>query len=154
MAERTIKHGLFTYWTPVEQLQADGEVVSRFTEQMAFAGQTVDIPREQDIARGEEHGAFYTEEELKRSAAAPAASEETAEEVELKDLDDEELVDWLMSTGEFDGNKKPTVPEVVAAGADDPGFADRLLKAEHTASGGDPRDGVVKGLEAVAQPAS
>ena len=54
-----------------------------------------------------------------------------------------------MSTGAFDGNKKPNAKEVVEAAGDDKEFADRLLKAEVQASGGEPRSTVKEGLEKV-----
>jgi hypothetical protein len=61
-----------------------------------------------------------------------------------------ELVEWLTATGMFDGEKRPNVNEVVAAGDGNPELAKRLLAAEATASGDQPREGVVKGLQAVA----
>lgn len=154
MAERTIKHGLFSYFAPVPGVGIDGQETTRLTEQMAFRGQTVDIPREYDIQRGEEFGAFYTEEELEklRSPASPDTVEnEEGEEVELADLEHEDLVSWLTATGMFDGESKPTVPEVVGAAEGNPDLARRLLAAENEASGNQPRDGVVKGLTAVVE---
>lgn len=154
MAERevTIKHGLFYYHEPVKRIVA-GEEKEVLVERLAFHGQTVNLTRDADIERGEEHGAFYSKDELKalQAGSAPAAAPEAqtgdGESRPVSELDDEELVDWLMGTGEFDGQKKPTANEVVAAIGDDPELADRVLAAEETASGGNPRKAVVEHVE-------
>lgn len=167
--ERTIRHGLFRYYQLEEQV-ISGEEKAVLVERMAFHNQTVDIPRVEDLERGERLGAFWTPSEAIEhyarlgipapelgsvggaTALAPAAAPADtagAEEIELTDLDDEELVDWLMSTGRFDGEPKPTVPDVVGAAEGDKAFAERLLKAEKTASGDAVRAGVEEGLQKV-----
>jgi hypothetical protein len=60
-------------------------------------------------------------------------------EVELGDLDDEDLVDWLMGAGMFDGHVKPSAALVVEAAGDDPSMAKRLLQAEGRANPEAPR---------------
>jgi len=60
MAEKMIKFRLFHFY--VEEEGADGQTV--LTERNASYGQTVDIPRDADVERGEELGAFYTDEEI------------------------------------------------------------------------------------------
>jgi hypothetical protein len=55
-------------------------------------------------------------------------------EVELNHLDDDELVDWLMGAGMFDGEAKPSAALVVDAAEEDPDMAARLLQAERTAN--------------------
>jgi hypothetical protein len=67
-------------------------------------------------------------------------------EVELNTLDDDDLVDWLMGTGIFDGQDKPPAPLVVAAAEDDPEMAARLLKAERVANAETPRQEVLDAL--------
>jgi hypothetical protein len=73
----------------------------------------------------------------------PAEDEDV---VELKTLDVEYLVDWLLGAGMFDGQQKPSGSAVVAAAEDDPDMAFRLLDAERTAQGGVPRADVLAGL--------
>jgi hypothetical protein len=151
MAEtRTIKHGYFWYMVP-ELHVYDGQEQERYVERTAFQGETIEIPRPVDLERGETHGAFYTDAELEAMAeeAQPAATAETTE-VALGDLDDEELVDWLMSTGEFDGQKKPNASEVVEAVGDDADLAERVIEAENKATGNQPRSSVVDALQKVA----
>lgn len=157
MAERevTIKHGLFYYHEPVKRIVA-GEEKELLVERLAFNGETVTLTKDADYERGIEFDAFYTDEELK--ALAPAASPTGATVPEagegesarpVSELDDEELVDWLMSTGEFDGQKKPTAADVILAVGDDAELADRALAAEEHASGGSPRKAVAEHVAAV-----
>jgi hypothetical protein len=114
-------------------------------ERTAKQGDTVDIPREEDIARGEELHAFVTEED---AAAAQHEAEETDTDTEPEEVDsvsvmtDEELVAWIKED-------KPTAHEVVDAAEGDPDLARRLLDAEDEASGGDSRKSVVSGLTAI-----
>ncbi len=58
--------------------------------------------------------------------------------------DADELADWLRS-------EQPTVDEVVAAAQGDPVAAAALLNAERTITEGEPRKGVVKGLDEVVE---
>jgi hypothetical protein len=143
--EKVIKHGAFWFHTP-EFAVVGGEDKEILVERMAFNGEHVSIQRKADLQRGEKYDAFYTEEELKRlpTERARLARErlalETAEgeeggQPDLSTLEDAELVDWLMSTGEFDGRRKPNADEVVAAVGNDPELAGRVLEAEETAQG-------------------
>lgn len=172
MATVTIRHGVFRYHNPEKQI-VNGEEKEVLVERMAFHCQTVDIPRDVDLERGTALGAFWTPEEAQahydalgvpvpwfgtvpEATAAPAADESAEDEVEveLKDLPPAELVDWLMSTGQFDGNPKPNAGEVVEAAEGDPELAAKLVEAEKTASGDQPRKTVIEGLEAVEAPAA
>ncbi len=159
-----IKHGLFRYYAPESQV-IDGADKEVLVERMAFHNERVTLTRDSDYERGVRYGAFWTEDEarahygelgipapgLGQAPAAPAAASEDEHEVELTDLDEDELVDWLMSTGQFDGNPKPTVQQVVEAGNEGgPEFAAKLHAAETRASGDAPRQGVVDGLSKVA----
>lgn len=156
MAEKTvkIKHGLFYYHEPVMRI-VGGEEKSVLVERLAFHGEEVTLTRDADIERGNEVGAFFTDEELKQmeEASAPPSPDENPEETtrDPKELDDEDLVDWLMGTGEFDGHKKPTAAEVVDAIGDDAEFGERVLDAEETASGGNPRKAVVEHVESLTE---
>lgn len=51
------------------------------------------------------------------------------------ELDDEDLVDWLMGTGGFDGQQKPTAEQVISVVAGDAELAGRVLEAERVAGG-------------------
>jgi hypothetical protein len=141
-----------------------------WVEKTARQGETVDIPREKDIQRGEEAHAFVTEEDeaaAKEAAEADAAeiaavqqsqleaqspaatdtdtdTEEVEEVSSISDMSDEELVAWIKED-------KPTAHEVVDAAEGDPALARRLLDAEDEASGGDSRKSVISGLTAITQ---
>jgi hypothetical protein len=151
---RRVRHGLFTYWESEPTISPDGQEINRLVEKMAFAGAVIEVPRDYDLARGEQFGAF-TDERF-NDDGTPIVPEgvsedgDESEDVELSDLDDSELVEWLTGTGMFDGERKPNANEVVAAGAGNPELAKRLLAAENTASGDQPRETVVKGLQATA----
>lgn len=151
---RRVRHGLFTYWEAEPTISPDGQEVERLVEKMAFQGAVIDVPRDYDLQRGEQFGAFTDErfnDDGEPLVPAGAEAEDTeSDEVDLNDLDDSELVEWLTGTGVFDGEKKPNANEVVAAGAGNPELAKRLLAAENTASGDQPRETVVKGLQATA----
>jgi hypothetical protein len=88
--------------------------------------------------------------ELERGNAAslsqPPAEADDNGEVELSHLDDDDLVDWLMGTGMFDGQAKPKAALVVKAADNDPDMAARLLQAERTAGGDAPRQNVLEAL--------
>jgi hypothetical protein len=154
---RVVKHGVFWYHAPEVGI-VNGEEKVLLVEKLAFHGQAVEINRQADLDRGELHGAFFTEEEgeriLARQSGAdipePVGGRDGEDEPrEVSELDEDELVDWLMGTGEFDGRKKPNADEVVAAAGDDPELAGRLLDAEERAQGGQPRQGVEQGLNKV-----
>jgi hypothetical protein len=141
-----------------------------WVERTAKQGDTVDIPREEDIARGEEVHAFLTDEDIEAAEAAaeaeademeairqsqleaqtPPGTDAEGEEVEevssVSEMSDEELVAWIKED-------KPTAHEVVDAAEGDPDLARRLLDAEDEASGGDSRKSVISGLTAIIQQA-
>lgn len=148
MAERTIKHGYYWYHSPETQI-IGGKEEERLVERTAFFGQTVDIPRTEDVERGESVGAFYTDAELARIERGDSGEE--VEEVAVSDLDHGEMVDWLTGTGMFDSQPKPKVDEVLEAASGDPDLARRLLDAENEATGSNPRAGVEQGLTKIVQ---
>lgn len=169
IATRVVRHGLFWYYQPTESV-INGEVKTLLTQHISYAGDVIDLVLRSDVERGEQYGGIWDQEESDRrikkqqvrlpepdpdatvAGTADSVGEDDGdgEEVELKDLDDQELVDWLMSTGEFDGNKKPTASEVVeAVGKDDKELAERVMTAENTATGGNPRASVITPLTAV-----
>jgi hypothetical protein len=167
ITKRVVQHGLFWYFRPEEQV-VNGEEKVLLVQHVAYAGDTVELVLNSDLERAERHGPLLSEEESNKrfeqqevrlpdpdpdATVAPdsAAGDDEGEEVELKDLDDSELVDWLMSTGEFDGNKKPTAHEVVTAVGGDKDLAERVLRAENTATGDNPRSSVREPLSKVAE---
>ena len=71
----------------------------------------------------------------RREARSHEAPTDPAQDtVELNDLDEDDLVDWLMGTGPFDGNPRPPAALVLSAAEGDAPLAARLLKAEHRAN--------------------
>lgn len=71
-----------------------------------------------------------SEAQMRQAQRAPAE----AGEVELNDLELDELVDWLMAAGMFDGHAKPSATLVAEAAENDPAIASRLLQAERLAN--------------------
>lgn len=147
MAERTIKHAQFRYYTVEKGINREtGEERPRMVSHIALRNEVVDIPRQEDIDLGEEHGAFYTEEELhppEEGDEEAAAVAETAPD----ENDHEELVNWIR-------DEKPNAAAVVAAANNDPERAQALIDAENEASGGDPRKTVVEPLQKIADQGS
>lgn len=136
--EAFVKHGAFWYNVPEETIVA-GEPKTILVERMAFHGEPVTLYRAADVHRAEKYGALYEEDETPPSlaAAAAASAAETPPpartDVNLSELDDDELVDWLTGTGQFDGHKPPNAQEVVQSAQDNPELAERLLGAERRA---------------------
>lgn len=136
MAERRIKHVEFTYY---EEVTNAGQTAPSLAVRHAYRDQTVDIPRQEDIDRGERFGAFYTEDE---AVHVPAAEGGEPEEQYVGDMSDADLVAWIR-------DDKPNAQEVINAAGGDPEQARRLLAAEAAATGNDPRKTVSTGLTAV-----
>lgn len=138
--ERVINHAQFLYY--VEQQVTNpltGEATTRLSRRIAHRGQTVTIPRDEDIQRGEDAGAFVVPE--------PEVEDEEAADGTTPDLDfdsHDDLVEWIR-------DDKPNEEEVVAAAGDDPDKANKLMAAEEEASGGQPRKGVMDRLGKIAE---
>jgi hypothetical protein len=58
----------------------------------------------------------------------------TNEPITPAHLQDDDLVDWLMGTGMFDGEARPSAEQVVMTAGDDPEIAQRLINAERAAN--------------------
>jgi len=146
--EKTIKHLGFWYMVEVESLKRPGE--THWIEKTATQGETVDIQRESDIARGEHAGAFYSKEEIKQGKHLPPEPESEpeengADEVDsISEMSDGELVAWIKED-------RPTARDMVDAAEGDADLARRLLSAEDEATGGNSRRNVIQGLTAVIQ---
>lgn len=85
----------------------------------------------------------------KQVLSAPSQEPVPAGEVELNDLDDGELVDWLMGAGMFDGEPRPSAQLVVSAAEGDADMAARLIKAERAANAEAPRSEVLEPLNEI-----
>lgn len=151
MAERTIRHASFSYRVSGPDPIRQGETI--YHERKAMQGETVDIPFEDDLERGERFGAFVTEKtpaaesvvesERTQPETEPEPEEDgEVEELSVSEMTDEQLVEWI-------SNDHPNVQTVVDAAEGDPENARRLLDAEDAATGGDSRKGVIDGLTAV-----
>jgi pyruvate/2-oxoglutarate dehydrogenase complex dihydrolipoamide acyltransferase (E2) component len=127
MAERTIKIKSFVWHKKGKDYNGD-DIVSVV---QSSRGEVVDLP-DNVIAYGEAHGAFITPEDEAVEEAATA-------DVSL--MGEDELVDWV---------SEHTIPEIVNVAKTDPDLVGPLLAAENTATGNDPRSGLVEGLAHVA----
>lgn len=126
MAQREIKIVSFVWHKKGTDYNGD-EITQVVDSKM---GETVDLP-DNVIAYGESMGAFVTPED---EAAEEAAA------VDVTEMGEDELVNWV---------SEHTVPEVVAVAKSDPELVDRLLAAENTGTGNDPRTSLVEGLAQV-----
>lgn len=152
IGEFVVRHGLFWYYKP-EETVINGEERVILVQHTAFAGDTVELHLNSDLERAKKYGALHDEETsaamLGQQAQTTATIEPESDEVEVSDLTDEEMVEWLMSAGVFDGEKKPNATEVIQAAGGDKELAERLLEAEKSATGNEPRQAVVAGLQKV-----
>lgn len=156
--EVVIKHGLFWYHAReavVRPNKDTGELeeVDALVEKIANQNERLEIPLAKDYIRGVKLGAFWTDDELGvhpqspgGDSEVPTPPDEDAIPTNLSALDSEDLVDYLMSTGMFDGKEKPSVPELLDTVGDDPALAQKLLDAEGKASGGQSRTTLEEGL--------
>jgi hypothetical protein len=144
MAQVTIKHAQFLYYTEREYTDpSTGEKKTRLSRHIALRNQSVDIPRDEDIERGEAVGAFMTTaDEPAEVAEEEATSEPPLDSSELDFSNQDELVAYLK-------DNKPTVVATVALADNDPDKAEALMDAEEIASGGQPRAGVMNGLQKI-----
>jgi hypothetical protein len=74
----------------------------------------------------------------------------TDESITAAHLQDDDLVDWLMGCGMFDGKPLPSADQVVMAAGDDPDIAQRLINAERTANPETTRQAVIDQLTHIA----
>jgi hypothetical protein len=99
------------------------------------------------------HVALQSPESVATAGARPITAgssssvvrDETGEAVPLTELDDSELVDYLKP----EEGRPPSVDAVVQAAGSDPVLAQRLIDAEGSASGGEPRSTLVERLQKV-----
>jgi hypothetical protein len=136
MARKTIRAAQFMYYVPtgVVRKLKDGAEEEVLSVRHALHGDTVNIPRDEDVERGERAGAFEVEQE------SPAVEEQTTTGLQFSDYD--ALVGWFK-------DEQPTVTTVISAADGNPDKAQMLLAAENEASGGQPRKGVTTGLNRI-----
>jgi hypothetical protein len=136
MAIRTIRAAQFMYYVPTGRVRRlkGGVEEDVLSVRHALRGDTVDIPRDEDVERGERTGTFVSEVEQ----ASPVVEDDSG----LDFSDHGALVGWIKK-------EHPNVNTVVAAAEDDPEKAQMLLAAEEEATGGQPRKGVSSGLNLI-----
>lgn len=139
MARKTIRAAQFMYYVPTgrTRVRRDGVQEDVLAVRHALRGDTVDIPRAEDAERGTRAGAFVPEEVEQES---PVVEEEVDAGLDFTSHDG--LVAWFREA-------RPSIHEVVDAAEGDQEKAQLLLAAEETATGGQPRKGVVSGLNRI-----
>lgn len=161
--EKRIKFRLFHFY---EEVAVPGDTSkTMLVERYASFGQTADISREEDIARGEKLGAFFSDEEsqaiedgtyrgpaydqLRSNAGNPGEGSQQALGAgtpDISGMSDEQIAELIQNGNDGQGLN---VAETVALAGNDKDLAEKVLDAEIIASESDPRKGVEKGLEAI-----
>jgi hypothetical protein len=145
MARKTIRAAQFMYYVPTGKFVKNAKT-DKEQELMgirhAFRGDVVDVPREEDVERGERGGSFEPEPEEVETEVT--VDEPESEEMELDFSDPDSLTSWIQ-------DEQPTTREVVDAADNDPEKAEALLAAENAATGGQPRKSVVSRLRRITQ---
>lgn len=161
MAEKMIKHRLFTWFEEVPSKVVKGEM--GLVERIAHHGEVVDITNDEYLARGEELDSFYSDADRKaiedgtyrgfdaeavyrmRAGQRPVNPIEPAdgEGPQIQSLDAEELAEYIKENN-------LNVDATVALVGNDPTLEDieKVLDAESIATDNDPRKGVTHALEA------
>ena len=78
--QKTIRAAQFMYFVPTGEERLNrktGETEELLAVRFAFFGDTVDIPRDVDVASGEEAGAFSSGDDPESKAADAVAAEAT-----------------------------------------------------------------------------
>lgn len=157
MAERTIRHAGFVYHKPNVSIGPDGKKVTTWHPVMAYRNETVDIEQESDLAAGDAAGAFYTKDYYPKGhdyEGVPRGLNLGLADGQFTDSDvpdgddtpdilsesDEEIAAWV---------GRSSVAKVVEAAGEDPEKAAKLIEAEETASGGDPRKTLISALDKI-----
>lgn len=135
---RTVKFLLYTT-VPDPSKMKPGEVVPN----EVLYRQGTEIPLDQiddyNLRRGETLGAFFTDAELD-VATEPKGEQQEAQN--FSEMGEVELAEYIREN-------KPNVGDTVDMAGGDVDTAKRLLEAEHMATDGDPRSGVINGLNAI-----
>src|SRR5688572_6195741 len=145
---RTVKVLIFTYHKEVDHPAYAG--IKTVVEKMAKLGDTIPLDEltPASLEKGERLGAFYTDAELKAAESGSSSEGEGDEGApNFSEMGEFELAEHLK-------NEKPNVQDTVAMAGDDSDLAARILEAEGIASSGDPRSGVVDGLNKIIEAAA
>ena len=152
MAKKKIKFRLFHYYT---EKAVAGQPAPVLIEQNAFFGEEVEIPREEDLQRGEELGAFFTDKEMKQLKEGTFEGPElerlhepilnppfTEAEAEARGIPSaakpsagaRSSIDARSASSdelaEYIAENKLNAQETIALAQDDPELAEKLLDAE------------------------
>jgi len=144
MDERTVKVRGFSYHIERDNPYQPGTKILEPAQ--AIRGDKLDFDslRPYDQERADKFDVFYTEAELKAleggDASAPPA--EAGGEGSPGDMDDAALAAWIEAD-------EPTINDLLELAGDDPEMAQRILAAENTATGNEPRKGLVTGLQRI-----
>lgn len=148
---RTIKHGLFSYFVPTEIVDSNGEEKTVLVETIAFHRQSVNIPRDADVKRGESLGCFFSAKELEalglnteeESGPSQSASPHPPTPDALFNIStaSPEEIAGLIRGETLDTS------ETVALAEDNQEHASKVLEGEKLAHNGQPRVTVVRQLE-------
>jgi len=172
MAEKMIKHLLFSYGqerdNPMYIEGEEGVPARILVEGVAQIGDVVDVTRQYDIVRGEEAGAFFSDEERaeiedgtyegellaalqahgylggREAYTGPPqpAALPAAGTIDVSTASAEEIAEYISAN-------KPNVAETVAMAQNNPDYAEKVLDAEVIATESDPRAGVENALNKV-----
>lgn len=132
MTEVTIGIRAFPYYV-TEPDPTGGE--DRVVEKIARRGEKVDLS-DTDLARAEKFGA------IRQESDEPQEPEFDVGSFEIQTATAAQTAEWIKET-------KPTVEETVDEANNDADLARKLLEAENLATGGQPRKGVVDGLNEI-----
>lgn len=143
MKARVINRGHSYYGDVQDPANADNTI-----RKASFAthGQVIEVSDE-EFKRGEELDALARPDDTVLVGKTYRLKQDGSDDsdttvTDVMDASDDELIIWLQE-------ENPTIPEVVDAVGDDPENAQRALDAEESATGGEPRQGLVDKLEAI-----
>jgi hypothetical protein len=140
MTIQTIRVAQFMYYAETGRTRKlkNGDTQEILSVRHALRGDTVDIPREEDVERGERAGAFVAV--LEEAELGPDEIEEVDSGPDFSSHD--MLVEWFEA-------ERPTAREVIDAAQGNADKADMLLDAEETSTGGHSRKSVVTALNRI-----
>lgn len=156
--DKIIKFRLFTWFEEVDSPVMPGQTV--LAERIAHLGEKIDITNPAYVTRGEELGAFYTDEEAAaiedgtyrgfdsdavfraRAGINPVSPIEPVEGegINVDSLSDEEIAEYIRENN-------LNVDETVALAGNTVESIEKILDAEKIYTDNDPRVGVEKGLD-------
>ena len=130
------------YGAHIELTESEAERLKSLDVEVIKDGH-VDLPPIEEVATPSSRPLQAAAFEQPSSSAT--ATDETGERVPLTEMDDQELITYLRP----EEGDPPSVNQVTEAVGDDPVLASRVLEAENSASGGEPRQALVRRLKKV-----